>query len=155
MLTPTATSPPAPAAAHYKLHLHMGGTTSPHFEVYDGDTALLRVHCDQIEMHQAGPTSTAGLIAHGNVRVSGSGLSGTCDELSVTADKGEVRLKGNVHLHCYRGNSSSQVDADSMSFQLKSSAEVPHKKPAGASGKIVPAKDDSPPVPRRFDGTNQ
>jgi hypothetical protein len=122
----------------------MGGATSPHFEVYDGETPLLRVHCDQIEMRQEGASAATGLIARGNVRVSGSGLSGTCDELSVASAAGDVHLKGNVHLHCYRGNSSSQVDGDSMTFQLKGSAELPRKAHSNSSGKVVPASGTQP-----------
>jgi hypothetical protein len=145
VLTPSTVSPAsATGSTHYKLHLHMGGTTSPHFEVYDGETPLLRVHCDQIEMRQEGATSATGLIARGNVRVSGSGLSGTCDELTVVSVKGDVQMKGKVHLHCYRGNASSQIDADSMSFQLKGSADLPRKPHSTSSDKVVPASGAQP-----------
>ena len=144
VLNPNTAATAATGSVHYKLHVHMGGSTGPHFEVYDGETPLLRVHCDQIEMRQENATAAAGLVGHGHVRVSGSGVSGTCDELSVTSAQGDVQLKGNVHLHCYRGSASSQIDSDSMSFQLKGSADVPHKTRSGSSGKVVPASGSQP-----------
>jgi len=127
---PTST-PPVPAAAPvvYKLHVHMGGDLGPRFEVRSGDSLLLKVYCDHIDMQgsKQGSKSIPGLTATGNVRVAGSGVSGTCDSLTIAAAKGEVTLKGNVKLNCYRGNASSEISSEAMNFQLKGTKDAPEK----------------------------
>lgn len=141
LATPKPTASPAtravkPVASNmpidtgtYKLHVRMGGNLGPRFEVRDGEHLLLKVYCDHIDLHgrQDGAAILPGLTATGNVRFSGSGLNGTCDSLAIDAVDGMVRLKGNVKLTCYRGNASSQVMADALSFQLKGTQEVPTK----------------------------
>src|SRR5262249_44696654 len=131
---------PKPAAAttgSYKLHVRMGGNLGPRFEVREGDALLLKVYCEHIDMQgsQQGSNAIPGLTATGKVRFSGSGVSGTCDGLSIASAKGEVTLKGNVKLTCYRGNSSSQLAGESMTFQLKGSADVPVK--SRAATKVI------------------
>lgn len=123
-IMPVATNPvastPALAPAAYKLHVRMGGNLGPRFEVRDGDSLLLKVYCDHIDMQGTkGATTIPGLTATGRVRVAGSGVSGTCDSLTIVSAKGEVKLQGNVKLTCYRGNASSEISGESMSFQLK------------------------------------
>jgi hypothetical protein len=110
-----------------KLHVRMGGNLGPRFEVRDGENLLLKVYCDHLDLHgkQEGETILPGLTATGHVRFSGSGLNGTCETLQIDAVDGQVRLKGQVKLTCYRGNASSQVFADTLTFQLKGSLEVP------------------------------
>jgi hypothetical protein len=126
-----STQPPVAAVtpATYKLHVHMGGNLGPRFEVRDGDSLLLKVYCDHIDMQgtQHGSKTIPGLTATGNVRVSGSGISGTCESLSIVSAKGEVTLKGVVKLTCYRGNASSEITSETMTFVLKGSKEVPVK----------------------------
>lgn|GEM_PF-1317304 len=103
-----------------KLSVRAGGTGAPRFEVRDGDILLLKVSCDNVEMQTAQDKGAAnpGVIATGNVRLHGSGLDGTCDSLSVVTANGEVMLKGNIKLTCYRAGSSSEVMADQMRFSL-------------------------------------
>jgi hypothetical protein len=141
--TSAATAPLSPAKS-YRLHMHMGGATGPHFEIYDGETCLLRVHCEQIELRREGDHAASSIVGQGKVRVSGSGISGTCDQLIVASSRGEVQLQGNVKLHCYRGGASSVIDANSMSFQLKGGTDVPNKTHSSTSGKVVPASGSQP-----------
>src|SRR5438132_290278 len=117
---------PATLTGQYKLYLRMGGNGQPRFEIRDGDQLLLKVTCEQIELHgaQDGKSALPGLTASGNVKLHGSGLDGTCDQLSITAVKGEVALKGAVKLTCYRGTMSSQVVAESVMFQLARTGET-------------------------------
>jgi hypothetical protein len=141
---PAVTTKSAPTG-QYKLYLRMGGTGSPRFEIRDGDQLLLKVSCEQIELHGAndGATALPGLTATGKVKVHGSGLDGTCDQLNIVSAKGEVALKGNVHLNCYRGTSASQVAADSVMFQLSRTGEAAAKtRPAGSG--VVPASLTGP-----------
>lgn len=134
---PPSPEPPAaapstpPAPGPFKMFLRMGGSARPRFEVKDGDALILKVYFDHVDLKN----THEGLTATGNVRLHGSGLDGTCDQLSLSSTKGEVELKGNVKLTCYRGGASSQLTAEQVKFQLKGATE-PVKPP---SGKVVPA----------------
>lgn len=96
------------------------GTGTPRFEIRDGDHLLLKVTSEKMEMHAAHSATAPlpGLCATGKVKVHGSGLDGTCDQLLVVSESGEVVLKGNVRLTCYRAGSSSEIMAEQMKFQL-------------------------------------
>ena len=117
----------------------MGGSSGPRFEIRDGEQLLLKVSCEKIELHGAhdGSGTLPGLTASGKVKLHGSGLDGTCESLTIESVKGEVHLKGAVKLTCYRGTTSSQVAAESMSFQLTKTGETSTK--ATGAGKVVPA----------------
>lgn len=128
---PVAAAPSnSPAAGPFKMFLRMGGTAQPRFEVKDGDALILKVYFDHVDLKG----SHDGLTAMGHVRLHGSGLDGTCDQLSLSSTKGEVELKGNVKLNCYRGGASSQLTADQVKFQLKGATE-----PAKPRNSVVPA----------------
>ena len=138
--TVSSTKPAAPTA-QYKLFLRMGGSGQPRFEIRDGDQLLLKVTCEQIELHgaQDGTSALPGLTATGKVKLHGSGLDGTCDQLSIVSAKGEVALKGTVRLTCYRGTTSSQVAAESVMFQLTRTGETSAKMKTTSSSGVVPA----------------
>jgi len=133
-------------AAPFKLFLRMGGTQTPRFEIRDGDHVMLKVYCDKVELHgaQDGSANLPGLTASGKVRLHGAGLDGTCDSLTVISAKGEVTLKGHVHMTCYRGTNSSQVSAESMSFQLNRAGETPVNTKARGTSSVVPASTQEP-----------
>ncbi len=136
---PQSAEPPvasAPASGPFKMFLRMGGSAQPRFEVKDGDAMILKVYFDHVDLH----AGNQGLTAKGNVRMHGSGLDGTCDQLSLSSTKGEVELKGNIRLNCYRGGASTLITADQMKFQLKGASDPAksHKTgtvPASWSGK--------------------
>lgn len=129
---PAAAAPSnAPVAGPFKMFLRMGGTAQPRFEVKDGDALILKVYFDHVDLKG----SHDGLTASGHVRLHGSGLDGTCDQLLLSSTKGEVELKGNVKLNCYRGGASSLLMAEQLKFQLKGATEP--VKPRGNS--VVPA----------------
>jgi hypothetical protein len=132
---------PVAGTGQYKMFLRMGGTGSPRFEIRDGDQLVLKVSCEQIELHgaQDGVTALPGLTATGKVKLHGSGLDGTCDQLSIVSAKGEVALKGNVHLMCYRGTTASEVVAETVKFQLARTGETATKFKAAGVSSVVPA----------------
>jgi hypothetical protein len=138
---PAGAAKPAAATGQYKLFLRMGGTGQPHFDIRDGDQLLLKVSCEQIELHGAHDAASGlpGLTATGKVKFHGSGLDGTCDQLTIVSMKGEVALKGGVRLTCYRGTTGSQVVAESVMFQLTRTGETATKLKAVGVGSIVPA----------------
>jgi hypothetical protein len=137
---------PIATPGQYKVLLRMGGTGQPRFEVRDGEQLLLKVTCEQIELHgaQDGTAALPGLTATGKVKLHGSGLDGTCDQLTIVSAKGEVAMKGNVHLTCYRGNTSSQVVAESVMFQLNRNGESISKGVKSLSTGVVPASATMP-----------
>lgn len=130
----------APLAPHYKVYVRMGGSSKPRFEIREGDVVLLKVTCDRIDMHGAGQgaTGTPGLTAYGHVKLHGSGLDGTCEQLCVTGIQGEVEIKGNVRLTCYRAGSSSEIACDTMRFHLKGAGDSTTTRVRGV-GSILPA----------------
>jgi hypothetical protein len=111
------------------MFLRMGGSGQPRFEIKDGDVLLLKVYCDRVDLKGV----QDGVVASGHIRLHGSGLDGTCDQLNLSTLKGEVELKGNVRLTCYRGGSSSQVATEQMLFQLKGVAESSNIKARGVT----------------------
>jgi hypothetical protein len=126
-------------AGQFKMCLRMGGTDQPRFEIMDKDIPLLKVQCERIELR-----SDQGVTAMGQVRLHGSGLDGTCDQLAISCTTCEVELKGNVKLNCYRGGASSQVSAEQMKFQLKGTGEVSSSGVKAIKTSVVPAAEWSP-----------
>lgn len=158
-LPPLASTPPAPSvppttpkssskfpeqvAGSFKLYLRMGGTARPRFEIRDGDEVLLKVYCDRVEMQGAPQGGLAVLQAHGDVHLTGSGLDGHCESLSVVSAKGEVLMKGAVRLHCHKGKGKAATDvmADQLSFQLTKSGLSATPVKAYGPGVVVPASN--------------
>lgn len=136
---PPVASPTNKSTTPYKLYLRMGGTGQTRFEIRDGDLLLLKVYCEKIDLHgQDSGSSLPGLTASGKVRLHGSGLDGTCDQLQVVSERGEVMLKGNVRMTCYRGTTSSQVASETMTFQLGRATEATRVRATTTTG-VVPA----------------
>jgi hypothetical protein len=132
---PPATAAPAPMAVgpapRYKLCVRMGHG-QPRFEVSDGELVVLKGTCERVEMpapREGLAQSMTNLQALGNVRVSGPGLDGRCDQLVILSLKGEVLLKGNVQLHTHKGKSSSELNADQVIYQLSGSTASNGAKP--------------------------
>ncbi|MFL5342364.1 MAG: hypothetical protein ACJ8F7_19625 [Gemmataceae bacterium] len=141
---PAPPADPTPAsftkpAAPYKLYLRMGAGQS-RFDIKEGDLVVLKVSFEKIELHgaQEGSAMLPGLTASGHVKLHGAGLDGTCDSLTIVSSKGEVQLKGNVRMTCYRGATSSQIMAEQMSFQLGHTADGTKVNVTGP-GSVVPA----------------
>src|SRR5262249_16097945 len=95
------------------------------FEISDGEVIVLKGTCERIEMpapREGLAQAMTGLQATGNVRVTGPGLDGRCDQLVILSAKGEVLLKGNVQVHPHKGRSASDLSADQLIYQLTSAA---------------------------------
>jgi hypothetical protein len=134
---PATISPSAqPVVVPFKTCLHAGGTDQPHFEIKDGDVLLLKVSCECLELH-----SQQGVMAKGQVRLHGSGLDGTCEQLTISWPRKVVQLNGNVNLNCQREGNLLQIAAEQMTLRLSGTGQ-PTIKASGVST-IAPAADKS------------
>jgi hypothetical protein len=134
----TTSVPPLsqPGIVPLKMCLHAGGTDQPHFEIKDGDLLLLKVSCECVELQ-----SQHGVIAKGQVRLHGSGVDGTCDQLIVSWARKAVELNGNVILNCSREGALLQISAEQIKLRV-SGANEPTFKASGVST-IGPGSDNS------------
>lgn len=122
------------------------GDGTPRFEIRNstGEELLFKVYGEKMELQQSPDSSRAsslaGVTAIGNVRFTGPGVEGTCNQLSILSGTGEVLLKGNIHMKTKKGKTWSELTAEKMIYQIGYAALLP---PGGAS-RIAPASYTSP-----------
>jgi len=117
------------------------GAGDPIIEIRDGDALLLKFTCSKLAMQvQAAGLPLPDLTGQGKVRVHGCGIDGVCDQLVLSPDSGDVSLRGNVRLTCFRDDSSAEVTAEMLKFQLRAGdADV-----KSAASTVVPAGTKMP-----------
>lgn len=117
------------------------GPGEPTIEIRDGDTLLLKFTCTELAMQvQGAGLPLPELTGQGKVRVHGCGIDGVCDQLVLSPDSGDVSLRGNVRLSCFRGDSSAEVTAEMLKFQLRAGAAGVKS----AASTVVPAGTKMP-----------
>lgn len=102
----------------------------PRFEIRNTnlDELLLKVSGNKIEMQNPeGKSPLVGVSSSGNVKFSGPGIEGTCDQLTVISATGEVLMKGNVRLRSKHGRNWSEITSDKMVYQIGAAGLVPAK----------------------------
>ncbi len=107
----------------FKLVLRMGDGIS-RFEIrtIDGQNLLLKVTAEKIDI-QSNPVERqksplTGITATGKVTFKGSGIDGSCDQLMILSETGEVLMKGNVVSKSRQGKKYYELNSDKMVFQL-------------------------------------
>lgn len=102
----------------------------PRFEIRNSsiDEVLLKVIGNKIEMQNPeGKSPLVGVSSSGNVKFSGPGIEGTCDQLTIISATGEVLMKGNVKLRSKHGRNWSEITSDKMVYQIGATGLVPSK----------------------------
>lgn len=109
--TPPSTA--APVACPWTLHLEIvEGRTQ--IEARSGNEVHFQVSCARLDLQ----APHGCLQAQGTVKVSGAGLEGTCDRLTISWDHNKVLLEGNVHLSCHKEGQEVELAADRLSVRL-------------------------------------
>ena len=121
------TAPPkptaAPAATKFRIVLRVGDG-EPSFEVRHGDSLVMKVTCDKVDIKSPEKGQGSNVTATGKVKFVGFGAEGTCDSLSFLAGSGEVALSGNVNVKVRDkiGRVESELNADKMQYKLDQTA---------------------------------
>jgi hypothetical protein len=122
--------PPAPvqpipvADTKFRILLRVGDG-EPMFEVKNGDSLVLKVVCDKVDIKS--PEKGAGLAevtARGKVRFAGFGAEGTCDELKFFAGNGEVSMTGEVKVvvRDKLGRVESELTSTTLKYKIDASS---------------------------------
>jgi hypothetical protein len=87
-------------------------------EARTGNKVEFHVNCARLDLQ-----SPRGQIqAHGDVKLTGSGLEGTCDRLSISWQDENVALEGQVRLTCHRDGQNVELAADRLTLKLSTAA---------------------------------
>jgi hypothetical protein len=85
-----------------------------------GDEVQFRVTCEQLVLQ----APRGSLEAHGDVKVTGSDLDGTCERLTINWQDDHVFLEGKAHLKCLRNGQDVELNSDRLSLKLSASSTV-------------------------------
>jgi hypothetical protein len=101
------------AACPWNLRLAIvAGKT--HLTAQTGKEVRFRVICDQLNLQA--PRGT--IAASGGVKLSSSGLEGTCDNLTISWQEDQVVLDGQAQLKCHREGQDLELKAAKLSLRL-------------------------------------
>jgi hypothetical protein len=138
-LIPTAAPKPAAmTACPWNLRVAVvGGKTL--LTAQTGQEIRFRVVCDQLNLQ-----APCGIIAaSGSVKLSSSGLEGTCDNLAISWQADQVVLDGKAQLKCHREGQDLELKGDKLSLRLTSSGVK--KSPSPSRTRWYPKRQDPDP----------
>jgi hypothetical protein len=109
-----------------------------HLTAQSGKEVRFRVVCDQLSLQA--PRGT--IEAQGVVKLSSTGLEGSCERLTISWQEDQVMLDGQAKLKCQRDGQNVELKSDRLSLRLS---------PANCAGRAAfvfrANRLRSPPVP--------
>ncbi len=116
---PQPVTPPAPIACPWTLRMAIvDGRTQ--VEARIGKEVQFRVQCLQLDLQ----APRGSIQAQGDVKVSGSGLDGTCQRLTINWQDDHVLLEGGAQLKCLRDGQDVELRAERLSLRLSASSTI-------------------------------
>jgi hypothetical protein len=101
-------------------------------EARNGKEVEFRVTCQQLDLQ----APRGSIQAQGDVKISGSGLDGCCERLTINWWCDHVLLEGHAQLRCLRDGQDVELKAEKLSLKLSASSTV---KGVGESAEPPPA----------------
>jgi hypothetical protein len=113
-----------------------------HVEARIGNDVQFLIVCQRLDLQ----APRGSINAQGEVRISGSGLDGHCDHLTINWQDDHVLLEGKAQLKCLRDGQDVELQADRLSLKLSASSTVKgintghakEKKDSGSSDPTAP-----------------
>jgi hypothetical protein len=89
-------------------------------EARNGKEVQFSVSCQQLDLQ----APRGSIQAQGDVKISGSGLDGSCEKLTINWWCDHVLLEGHAELKCLREGQDVELKADRLSLKLSASSTV-------------------------------
>jgi hypothetical protein len=116
--TPPAAAAPVPPCPWTLRMAIVEGRTQ--LEARNGKEVQFSVSCQQLELQ----APRGSIQAQGDVKISGSGLDGCCERLTINWWCDHVLLEGHAQLKCLREGQDVELKADKLSLKLSASSTV-------------------------------
>jgi hypothetical protein len=106
-------------------------------EARNGKEVQFQVSCKQLDLQ----APCGSIQAQGDVKISGSGLDGNCERLTINWQDDHVLLEGHAQLKCLRDGQDVELKADRLSLKLSTSSTVRGVGESAEPPMIDPVKD--------------
>jgi len=133
------TSPPLVVACPWALKLALvNGKT--HLTAQSGKEVCFEIVCEQLNLQ----APRGNIDAQGGVKLTSSGMEGSCDHLTICWQEDQVVMDGQAQLKCQREGQEIELKAGKLSLRLSPNAA---RQEAVKQESKCPPKDDEKPNP--------
>jgi hypothetical protein len=114
-------------------------------EARSGKEVEFRVSCQQLELQ----APRGSIQAQGDVKISGSGLDGSCERLTINWWCDQVLLEGHAQLKCLRDGQDVELKAEKLSLKLSASSTIKSIGESAEPPQAPTAKDSDDEAPKK------